>query len=227
MHMDEKVTESYCCAAFVEENLFALLHIHKFKLSSILLKKYLGFLCIYSHMVHLLLLHLLLRKQRKMQSQKTKLNLNSILTSSLLSLHSLPSTFVTYCRYHTKASCMKSNNTSHPCSLWEGQEVFRYIETQKEKEQRPDTHNRAHCRGARIAYSMCVCVSVCVCVCRYVHAMRASLGESVYACACMHTAALFLNVCVHAHMYPHVTMTASYIALVKEIGSGSAWECRC
>lgn len=63
------------------------------------------------------------------------------------------------------------------------------------------------------------CVSMCVCVCLQV---CASLGESVYACAYMHMAALFLNVRVHAHVYPHVTMTASYITLVKEIGSGSA-----
>lgn len=67
----------------------------------------------------------------------------------------------------------------------------------------------------------------CVCVCRYAHAMCASLGESVYACVYMHTAALFLNVCVHAHMYSHVTMTVSYITLVKEIGIESACECQC
>lgn len=66
--------------------------------------------------------------------------------------------------------------------------------------------------AVRKAYSMCV--HVCV------RAMCASLG--VCARAYMHTPALFLNVCVHAHMYQHVTMTVSCVTLAKEIGSGSA-----
>lgn len=69
------------------------------------------------------------------------------------------------------------------------------METLEEIEQCPYSHNRAHSRGTRMALSMCVCD------CGYVTTMCASLGESVYACAYMHTAALFLNVRVHADMY--------------------------
>lgn len=89
------------------------------------------------------------------------------------------------------------------------------METLKEIEQCPYSHNRAHSRGARMA------LSVCVGDCAYETTTCASLGESVYACAYMYMAALFLNVCVHGDMYKHVTRTVSYITLVKEIGSES------
>lgn len=95
------------------------------------------------------------------------------------------------------------------------------METQK-KEQCRDTHNRA---GFKMACSVCVGVCAYVSVCVPARTMCSPVAANV--CAYMEIAFWCLNVCVHAHMYQHVTMTASCITLVKEIGSGSASECQC
>lgn len=162
-----------------------------------------------------ILLHIKSKDQAKSQQYTYLLPVSSLL------LRSLPSSHVTYCWYYTKASCLRSNNAWHPCCVWEGQKVFRYTKTQKENEQCPDIHNRAHCKAVVMVLS--ICVRVCVCV----HAWAACLGWSVCVCTYKHTAALFLNACVHSHMYQYVTMKMSQITLVKEIASGSVCECQC